>query len=124
MYFPPVPVLTPSITVSNNDTLYAGTTLSLTCNYTLSTSVDTAVLIAVTWVVDGAAVDSSPGQISIVGATLSFSPLATSDTGNYTCELTVTAPHQTHVTVQEPVQITEKDIIVEGKVNSPIVVRV
>ena len=115
VYFPPVPVLTPFITVSNNDTLYAGITLSLTCDYTLSISVDTPVLIAVTWMVDGAAVDSSPGQISTFGATLSFSPLATSDTGSYICELTL-IPRQTHVTVQGPVQSSQEDITVESKV--------
>ena len=109
----PVPVPTPSITVSNTDTLYAGTTLSLTCDFTLSTSVDTPTQTAVTWMVDGAAVDTSSGRISTDGDTLSFFPLATSDTGSYTCELIVTAP-QTPVTVQGPMQSVEKDITVES----------
>ena len=74
---------------------------------------DTPTQTAVTWMVYSAAVDTSPGRISTDGATLSFSPLATSDTGSYTCELTVTAP-QTHVTVQGPVQSVEKDITVES----------
>ena len=75
---------------------------------------DTPTQTAVTWMVDGAAVDTSPGRISTDGATLSFSPLATSDTGSYTCELTVTEPHQTYVTVQGPMQSVEKDITVES----------
>ena len=62
---------------------------------------------------DGVAVDTSPGQISTDGATLSFSPLATSDTGNYTCTLTVTTT-QTHVTVQGPEQSEAKDIAVQS----------
>ena len=108
-----VSVPTPFITVSNADTLYAGTTLSLTCDYTLSPSVDTTPQTAVTWMVGGIAVDTSPGRISTDGATLSFSPLATSDTGNYTCTLTVTTS-QIHVTVQGPEQSEEEGIIVEG----------
>ena len=61
--------------------------------------------------VDGAAVDTSSGRISSAEDTLSFSPLATSDTGSYTCELTVTA-QQTHVTVQAPQQSAGEDITV------------
>ena len=108
-----VPVPTPSITISNPDTVYAGTTLSLTCDYTLSSSVDTISQRAVTWMVDGVAVDTSPSRIFSDGATLSFSPLATSDTGNYTCTLTVTA-FQTHVTVEGRRQSEMKDVIVQG----------
>ena len=93
--------------------MYAGTILNLTCDYTLSPLVDATPQIAVTWMVDGVAVDTSPSRISTDGATLSFSPVATSDTGNYTCTLTVTAS-QTHVTVQGPEQSTEWDITVEG----------
>ena len=51
---------------------------------------DTTPQTAVTWMVDGVAVDTSPGRISTDGATLSFSPLTTLDTGNYTCICTVT----------------------------------
>ena len=63
--------------------------------------------------VDGTAVDTSPDWISTGGATLSFSPVATSDNGRYTCQLTVTTS-QTHVTVQGPVESAEREITVEG----------
>ena len=63
--------------------------------------------------VDGTAVDTSPDQISTAGATLSFSPVATSDSGRYTCQLTVTTS-QTHVTVQGPVESLGKVIAVKG----------
>ena len=106
-----VPVPIPSITVTGTAT--AGTTLSLTCDYTLSPSVDTSPHTAVTWMVDGTAVDTSPDRISTGGATLSFSPVATSDSGRYTCQLTVTTS-QTHVTVQGPVESAEREITVEG----------
>ena len=52
------------------------------------------------------------------GVYLIFSPLTTSYTGNYTCILTITPSSQTpHVTAQEPVQSSEKDIIVQSKVH-------
>ena len=74
---------------------------------------DTSPHTAVTWMVDGTAVDTSPDRISTGGATLSFSPVATSDSGRYTCQLTVTTS-QTHVTVQGPMESTEREITVEG----------
>ena len=114
--FPPVPVPTPSITASTSTgALYAGTSLSLTCNYTLSPSVNTSAQTAVVWMVGGAAVDTSSGRISATGDTLSFSPLATSDTGNYTCQLTFTT-QQTHVTVQAPQQSAAREITVQSNV--------
>ena len=112
IYFPSVPVPTPSISVSNTGTVYAGTPLSLTCDYTLSPSVDTSPDIAVTWMVNGTAVDTTPDRISIDGATLSFSPVATSDSGRYTCELSVTAS-QIHVTAQNSRQSTV-DLLIQS----------
>ena len=93
--------------------MYAGAILSLTCDYTLSPSVDTTPQTAVTWMVDGVTVDTSPSRISIDGATLILSPLATSDTGNYTCTLTVTAS-QTHVTVHGAELSDVESLIVKG----------
>ena len=114
LYFSSVPVPTPSISVSNTGTVYAGTLLSLTCNYTLSPLVDTSPDIAVAWMENGRAVDTTPDRISIDGATLSFSPVATSDSGRYTCELSVTAS-QTHVTAQRSRQSTV-DILVQSNI--------
>ena len=109
-----VPVPTPSITASRSTGgLYAGTSLSLTCDYTLSPSVDTAPQTAVVWMIGGAAVDTSSGRISATGDNLSFSPLATSDTGSYTCQLTVTA-QQTHITLQPPEQSAAREITVQS----------
>ena len=105
------------------NTVYAGTTLNLTCGYTLSPSVDTTAQTAVTWMVDGVAVDTSPGRISPDEATLSFSPIATSDTGNYMCTLTVTAL-QTHVTVQGPPQSAIEGINVEGSHSTPSILSI
>ena len=57
----------------------------------------------------------SPDRISTGGATLSFSPVATSDSGRYTCQLTVTTS-QAHVTVQGPVESAAEDITVQSNV--------
>ena len=74
---------------------------------------DTILQTAVAWMVDDVAVDTSPGRISTDGATLSFSSLTTSDTGSYTCTLTVTAS-QIHVTAQGPQQSEVEDITVQS----------
>ena len=104
---PSVPV---PISVSNTGTVYAGTLLSLTCDYTLNPSVD----IVVAWMVNGKAVDTIPDRISTDGVTLSFSPVATSDSGRYTCELHVTTS-QIHVTTDRSRQSAE-DIIVQSNI--------
>ena len=82
---------TPIIAVSTAPT--AGASLSLTCDYTLSPSVDTGVEIAVSWMVNGSVVNISQDVISTDGDTLTFDPLTTSHTGSYTCTLTITAPY-------------------------------
>ena len=75
---------------------------------------DTNPATAVSWRVKGTAVDTSPDRITASGDSLSFSPLATSDSGSYTCEVTVTA--QEHTTVEGPGQSATEEIIVEGNV--------
>ena len=62
--------------------------------------------------IGSAAVNTYPDRISATGNTLSFSPLATSDTGSYTCEPTVTE-QQTHITIQKPQQ-NATDITVQS----------
>ena len=74
---------------------------------------EAAVQPVVTWMVNGSAVDTTSDRISTEGDTLTFSPLATSDTGRYTCELTV-AEHLRYVTVEAPVQSEEKNVAVQS----------
>ena len=104
---------TPSITLSPDiASLYAGTRLTLSCNYTLRPIlVETVVQPVVTWMVNGRAVDTTSDRISTEEDTLTFSPLATSDTGRYTCELTLTEDLR-YTTVQAPVQSEEKNVAV------------
>ena len=112
-----VPTPTPFIRMSGS--FVAGTISNLTCNYTLSQSVDTALSASAVWTVNGTAVATSEdgGRISSDGLSLVFSPLTTSDTGRYTCTLTLTASPQTpHVTVQGPaMQSLEKIISVQSE---------
>ena len=107
-----VPAPTLSLMASHDAPLYAGTSFSLTCDFTLSPSVDTSPATAVSWRVSGTAVDTSPDQITASGDILSFSPLATSDSGSYTCEVTVTA--QEHTSVEGPGQSAAVEVTVEG----------
>ena len=113
----PVPVPTPSISVSTAPT--AGAPLTLTCDYTLSPSVDTTVETAVSWMVNGSVVDiPQDGRISTDENTLTSSPLTTSDSGRYTCTLTITAPQTPHVTVQGPQESAVEVITVQSNANS------
>ena len=75
---------------------------------------EAAVQQVVTWMVNGRAVDTTSDRISTEGDTLTFSPLATSDTGRYTCELTV-AEDLRYVIVEAPGQSEEKPIAVLSK---------
>ena len=80
---------------------------------------DITVETAVSWMVNGSVPDTSQdGRISTDGDTLTFSPLTTSDTGSYTCTLTITAPQIPHVTVQGPVQSAVGTITVHSNVYS------
>ena len=103
-------------------TVYAGIPLILSCDYTLSISVvDTT---SATWTINNTVLDISDDDddddsISSDGVNLIFSPLTTTYTGIYTCILTITPSSQTpHVTVQEPVESSEENIIVQSKVHS------
>ena len=104
-------------------TVYAGIPLNLSCDYTLSISVDTDITTSATWTINNTVLDISDDDdddsISSDGVNLIFSPLTTSYTGIYTCTLTITPSSQTpHVTVQEPVESSENNIIVQSKVHS------
>ena len=111
-----VPTLTPFI--SNSSAPIAGNLFNLSCDYTLSTLVDTNITATATWTINDIPLNISEDGISSDGVYLIFSPLTTSYTGIYTCTLTITPSSETpHVTAQEPVQSSEKGIIVQSKVH-------
>ena len=112
---PKVPVIAPSVFVSTTD-IVAGDTVNLTCDYALTPSVD--VTVSVTWMVNGSGVDTSKDGHDIVtsngGQLIIFSSVTTSDTGRYTCALSITSPHTAFIKLLGPVQSTEKEIIVQS----------
>ena len=88
--------------------------------YTLSISLDTDITTSATWTINNTVLDiSDDDSISSDGVNLTFSLLTTTYTGIYTCTLIITPSSQTpHVTVQEPVESSERNIIVQSKVHS------
>ena len=106
----PVETPTPSISLSSAP-LVAGTELSLTCDYTLSSSVDVAVAEQVIWTVNGSMMGQDQ-RISTDGPTLTFSPLTTSDSGLYVCAVVIAGPHSQHITVGSPAESQEEIIAV------------
>ena len=108
------------ITANVTGTVYAGIPLTLSCDYALSISVDTDITTSATWTINNTVLDiSDDDSISSDGVNLIFSLLTTTYTGIYTCTLTITPSSQTpHVTVQEPVESSEENIIVQSKVHS------
>ena len=86
----------PSVSVTNSSGTYAGTNFNLTCTIELNTAVDTPVVVNSTWrgplgVPAGThVIASGPTATGARYQTiLMFRPLNTSDSGNYTCEVTV-----------------------------------
>ena len=112
------PVPTPIPYISHN-TLIAGTEGNLTCDYALSPSVDTNVVENASWAVNGSVLNTTrDGRISTNGATLTLSPLYASDSGRYTCKLTLSAP-QTPYVAQGPGESSEETIItVQSKITN------
>ena len=110
---PKVPVTAPSVSVSTAD-IVAGDRVNLTCDYTLTPSVD--VTVSVTWIVNDSGIDTSKdGHVtSNEGELIIFSPVTTSDTGRYRCTLSITSPHTAFIKLLGPVQSAEKEIIIQS----------
>ena len=105
----------PSIISGHGPPLYSATAYNLTCVYTLNPLIDSDPRINVGWTVDGSEVDTSNMHISIVDNTLLvFNPLTTSDSGSYTCTVSLAA--HDHITVLDPQlqQSQPMEIIVQG----------
>ena len=76
------------------------------------------VTMSVTWMVNVSGIDTSKDGHDIVtingGQVIIFSPVTTSDTGRYTCALSITSPHTAFIKLLGPVQSAEKEIIVQS----------
>ena len=94
-FYSPVEVPAPSITHS---TLLSGNESNLTCNYFSLDSIPHEA--NATWRLNGNKLTQND-RVLIEGATLSFSPLNTSDSGRYSCELSIISL-TSHVIIQGP----------------------
>ena len=109
----------PSVSVTNSSFTYAGTNFNLTCTIQLNTAVDTPVVVNSTWhgpveIPTGTRVTAS--EPTGTGARyLMFRPLNTSDSGHYTCEVTVSPSNESQfITASTPGNST-LFVTVEGK---------
>ena len=81
------------MSVTNSSSTYAGTNFNLTCTIELNTAVDTPVVVNSTW--HGPVVIPTGTRVVASEPTgngaryLMFRPLNTSDSGHFTCEVTV-----------------------------------
>ena len=95
-----------------HSTLLAGTRSNLTCDY--SPHYYPHIIPSATWTVNETEVTQN-NRVLIEGVTLSFSPLITSDSGMYSCELIITSLTP-HVIIEgSPKTCTELQIVVESK---------
>ena len=113
----------PSVRVTNSSATYAGTNFNLTCTIELNTAVDTPVVVNSTWhgsVVIPTSTRVIASEPTGTGAryhqtTLMFHPLNTSDSGHYTCEVTVSpSPESLFIIVSTPGR-GSLFVVVEGK---------
>ena len=90
-----------TVSLSRSAPLYAGTGLTITCAVTLDSSVNSGETVSTNWTGLG---NVPPERYNIIPATshsdsdtysrsLTISPLATTDTGTFTCTGTVTGIH-------------------------------
>ncbi len=94
---PPVPPPSVVVTASQDQTLYDGESVTLTCTITLDQAVDSVVAVTASWAGPGGGVLSYGGRVTVSGvtgsgpyqSTLTLSSLVTSDTGDYTCTASV-----------------------------------
>ena len=97
--FPSVPPPIVTVTSSRPEPLYEGTQFFLTCSILLDESVDLEVDVATTWSNPAGVISNTTRTLLssvrptaedfAYSATLTFDPLQSSDTDDYTCSVTV-----------------------------------
>ena len=112
----------PSVSVSNSSGTYAGTNFNLTCTIELNTAVDTPVVVNSIWrgpvvIPTGAHVVASEptGTGARYQTILMFRPLNTSDSGNYTCEVTVSPPPESQFIISSTAGRGTLSVTVQGE---------
>ena len=105
---PPRPDLM-DITVSplSDYGFFAGLALTFTCNITLDSAINTPVTVLGMWYRNGTILTNDGNRITVMRSPMSTPPYTTSvrlnpvrisDTGTYTCAVTVTPQNRTYVT--------------------------
>ncbi|CAI8012405.1 hypothetical protein GBAR_LOCUS7955 [Geodia barretti] len=98
---------TPTVNLSQDASglLYEGSAVTLTCTATLPPSVDTDVNVTVQWTLaissDRVSISPPSSSRSPFTSTLTISPLAIADTGQYYCEVTVHSSSQ-YIVASDP----------------------
>ena len=112
----------PSVSVTYSSGTYAGTNFNLTYTIELSTAVDTPVVINSTWhgpVVIAAGTRVVASEPTGTGARyqtiLMFHPLNTSDSGNYTCEVTVSPSPESQFIIASTAGMGTLSVAVQGE---------
>ena len=70
-------------------THYVGTPLTLTCDITVDSAVDTSVMADVTWTRPSGVTTAETIMDGVYQSTLEFNPLSASDGGQYSCAVTI-----------------------------------
>ena len=93
---------------TNDDTVYQGTELIITCTATVDTAVNTRINVNMMWSSESAKIMSGQyitiNDTSISGleytSTVTIRPVNTTDSGSYTCTVSVspTSPHTDNIT--------------------------
>ena len=115
-----VPLPTVSITPNRTGVLYAGTPLILTCSIQLNPAVDTTVMVTRMWSGPGSQAVSNSSHVTVLNlvgrsTTIQFTPLSTTDTGNYECEATVTPDPQSQFVTMSTTGSDTHTVIVQGE---------
>ena len=112
----------PSVSVTNSSGTYAGTNFNLTCTIELNAAVDTPVVINSAWhgpvvIPTGTRiVASEPTGTGVRYWTiLMFHPLNASDSGNYTCEVTVSPSPESQFIISSTAGRDTLSVTVQGE---------
>ena len=98
-----------TLVIGESTTPYVGNNISLVCNIQLLGGLTTnEINVSVRWLRNGIVYRSSTprGSGGILQSMLPFSPLLPSDSGNYSCEVTLTANQTTYAVNQTSAQLT------------------
>ena len=124
MFFLTVPQPTVNITPNRTGDLYAGTPLTLTCSIQLNPAVDTTVMVTRMWRGPRSQTISNSSHVTVSNlverpaffyeTTIQFSPLSTTDSGDYECEATVIPDPQSQFVNMSTTGSDTLTVIVKG----------